>query len=165
MESLKHTLVIGFGNIYRQDDGVGTVVVRTLHERIYGKPLPSDEDGYDLLGRQVDLLILHQLVPDLAETIAEYDLVIFVDAHVEQMEEQVREEEISPLYKAGIVTHQLHPSSLLALTKDLYGSEPRCVLLSIRGHWFDFGEGLSPETARAVPQVVSRIFDLAKEEC
>ncbi len=164
MESPKRTLIIGFGNVYRQDDGVGEVVVKTVHERIYGQPWPPEEDGYDLLGRQVDALLLHQLVPDLAETMAEYDQVIFVDAHVESLPEPVREQEIQPLYKPGVITHQLQPSSLLALTEDLYHAHPRCFLFSIRGHWFDFGEGLSPETAQRVPEVVSRILHLAKVE-
>jgi len=161
---MSRMLVVGFGNMYRRDDGVGYAVVNALHESLYGTPFDADDDGLDRLGRDVDLVVLHQLVPDLADIVADYDLVVFVDAHVEHLPEPIREENIRPLYRPGIVTHQLHPASLLALARDLYQREPRCVLLSIRGHDFDFGVGLADETASYVPRVVDRILQLAQAD-
>jgi len=156
-------LVVAFGNVYRRDDGVGWAVLNALHERLYGKPLPFDEDGFDRLGRDVDLVFLHQLVPDLAETLAQYGLVVFVDAHVQGLPVDVYEQGVEPEYRPGLVTHHVNPSSLLAITRDLYGATPRCVVISVLGHDFDFGEGLSPRTAEQVPCVVERILDLVAQ--
>jgi hydrogenase maturation protease len=158
---VKKTLVIGFGNVYRRDDGVGFVVVNALREKL-GRPLLDvEDDGYDDLGHEVDTLLLHQLVPDLAETVAAYDLVIFVDAHVGTIPDPIREEELAACYRPAIVTHQLHPCTLLALAQELYGGQPRGVLLSIQGHDFDFGEELSAQTAALVPAAVDRVLTLA----
>ncbi|MCD4739046.1 MAG: hypothetical protein K8R89_07280 [Anaerolineae bacterium] len=53
------TLIAAFGNQYRRDDGVGYVVVNIIREWL-GRPA---------------------LTP-LAETVAAYGLLIFIDAHV-----------------------------------------------------------------------------------
>jgi hydrogenase maturation protease len=158
---VKKTLVIGFGNVYRRDDGVGFVVVNALREKL-GRPLLDvEDDGFDDLGHKVDTLLLHQLVPDLAETIAAYDLVIFVDAHVGTIPDPIHEEEVIARYESAIVPHQLHPRTVLALAQELYGGQPHGMLLSILGHDFDFGEGLSAQTAELVPAVVDRVLTLA----
>ena len=155
---MTRTLVIGFGNVYRRDDGVGFVVLNALRERLGLPALDVDEYGYDDLGHEVDTLFLHQLVPELAETVAEYDLVVFVDAHVGTIPDPIREEQLVTCYESATVPHQLHPCSLLAMARDLYGGEPRGMLLSIRGHDFDFGEELSPQTAALVGESVDRIL-------
>ncbi len=160
---MARALVVAYGNVYRRDDGVGWAVLNALSERLYGQPFPLDEDGFDRLGRTVDLVLLHQLVPDLAETLTDYTLLVLVDAHVEELPEAIREQEVTAGYRPGLVTHHLQPSSLLALTQDLYGAAPRCIVISVQGHDFDFGQGLSPRTAEQVPRVVERILELAAE--
>lgn len=155
------TLVIGFGNLYRRDDGVGFAVVNALRERVGRPPLGEEDDGFDDLGHAVDTILLHQLVPDLAEMVADYALVVFVDAHVESIGEPLHEEELAPSPKEALVPHQMHPCTVLALAHDLYGAWTRGVLLSLQGHDFDFGVGLSPETAALVPQAVERLLALA----
>jgi len=153
-------LVIGFGNIYRRDDAVAFVVLNAIREH-FGRPLlASDEDGYDDLGHEIDTLFLHQLVPELAELISGYDLVIFIDAHVGAIPESIREEQLEICFKPGTVFHQLLPSTVLSMTQEIYGHCPAGVLLSIKGHDFDFGEELSPETAALVPQATSRVLEL-----
>jgi len=155
--------VIGFGNAYRRDDGAGFAVVNALRSRIGLPALDEDEDGFDQLGREVDTVILHQLVPELADTVHTYDLVVFVDAHMGSIPELVREEELDVCYKSTTVSHQVHPCSLLAISEELYGHAPRGVLLSLRGYDFEFGLGLSDGTADLVPGVVERVLALARE--
>lgn len=155
------TLVIGFGNTYRRDDGVAYVVLNGIRARLGLPPLDEEDDGLDDLGHPVDTILLHQLVPELADTVAAYDLLIFVDAHVGAIPELVREEELTACYKSATVSHQVHPCSLLAMADDLHGRQPRGVLLSVRGYDFDFGQGLSDQTEALVPQVVDRTLALA----
>jgi hydrogenase maturation protease len=153
--------VIGFGNVYRRDDGAGFALLNSVRERLGRPPLGLDDDGYDDRGHRVDTLLLHQLVPELAEEVVPYDLVIFVDAHVGQIPELVYEEELDICYKSATVTHTLHPCSVLALTQELHGHCPRGVLISIRGYDFEFGEGLSEDTAALLPQATDRVLALA----
>ena len=158
---MKRTLVIGFGNVYRRDDGAGYVALNAVRARLGRPPLSTEDDGFDDLGHPIDTILLHQLVPELAEDIVPYDLVIFVDAHVGQVPELVYEEELDVCYKSATVSHTLHPCSVLALAQELHGRCPRGVLLSIRGYDFEFGEGLSEATAALIPEAVDRVFALA----
>jgi hydrogenase maturation protease len=153
--------VVGFGNAFRRDDGVGFAVLNALRARLGQPPLDADEDGYDDLGHPVDMLLLHQLVPELAANLAGYELVVFVDAHMGTIPEPIRQEELTACYRAATVSHQVHPCTLLAMAQELYGHSPHGILLSIRGHDFDFGEGLSPETQALVPEAVDRLLALA----
>ena len=155
---MTRTLVVGFGNVYRRDDGVGFAVLNALRERL-GRPLlDADECGPDDLGHAIDTLFVHQLVPELAEVVAQYDRVFFVDAHVGIAPELVRVEELVADYKSTQVSHQLPPCTVLAMVQDLYDHHPSGVLLSIRGYDFDFGEGLSTQTAALVPEAVGLIL-------
>lgn len=160
---MKRTLVAGFGNTYRRDDGVAFAVVNALRARLGREPFDPLDDGFDDLGHALDTILLHQLVPELAETVAEYELVIFVDAHVETLDEAIHEEQLVVTYRTPFVSHQFHPSTVLALAQQMHGSAPEAVLLSLRGHDFDFGEGLSPETAALVEPAVTRILALAQD--
>lgn len=155
------TLVVGFGNAYRRDDGVGFVVVNTLRARLGRPPLDADDDGYGDQGHETDTLVLHQLVPEMAEHVSAYDLVVFVDAHVGSIPDPVREEQLEVCYRSATVSHQLHPCTVLAMAQEFYGRCPRGVLLSILGRDFEFGEGLSEQTAELVPQVLDRVLALA----
>lgn len=158
---MNRTLVIGFGNIYRRDDGAGFAALNAVRARL-GRPLlGTEDDGFDDRGHAIDTVLLHQLVPELAEDVVPYDLVIFVDAHVGQVPELIYEEELEVCYKSATVSHTLHPCSVLALTQELHDRCPRGVLLSIRGYDFEFGEGLSAGTAALIPEAVARILALA----
>ena len=160
---MARTLVVGFGNVFRRDDGVGFAVLNALRERLGRSPLAVDEDGYDDLGHELDTLFLHQLVPELAEVIAGYDRVVFVDAHVGTIPDLIREEAVVAHYEPATVPHQLLPCTVLAMAQDLYASHPGGVLLSIRGHDFDFGEELSPQTSALVNESVDRILAFVAE--
>lgn len=159
---LRHTLVAGFGNLYRRDDGVARYVVNALRARLGREPLDEMDDGFSDLGHDIDTVVLHQLVPELAEDLRNYSLVIFVDAHVgSTIPELLHEEIVAVNFRTPFVYHQTHPSTVLALTKQMYGVTPEAVLLSLLGHDFDFGEGLSEETAALVEPAVTRILQLA----
>jgi len=156
---LKKTLVVGFGNVYRRDDGVGPAVVNALRRRQGRAPIDPEDDGYDELGQAVDTLVLHQLAPELAQVAAGYDLIIFVDAHVEELSDPLRVERLEACYKPPLVSHNIHPGTILQLAQTIAGQgRPAGVLLSLRGYDFDFGEGLSPSTAAQVPVAVERIL-------
>ena len=155
-------LVIGFGNVYRRDDGVAFHVLNVLRERLGRPVLAVDDDGFADLGHRIDTVLLHQIVPELADVASAYDLVVFVDAHVGSVPELIREEELMACFRSVTVSHQLHPCTLLALIQELHGRSVRGVLLSIIGHDFEFGEGLSAGTAALVPAAVERILALAE---
>jgi hydrogenase maturation protease len=142
------TLILGYGNSSRRDDGVGWFVV----ERLQQAPLPG-----------VELLTSHQLEVDQAEVISGFDNVIFVDAAVPQSPRPITETVVGPKFQSHAVAHYLTPSDLLSLSDTLYGQVPRAILFSIRGTDFGFGTGLSAATEGWALEATSRIVRLVAD--
>ena len=107
------TLVIGYGNPSRQDDGVGLAVVNGLRARAGRTLLEEGEDGFDELGQALDTLFLQQLSPELAETLADYDHLVLVDAHLGGSPGLVHRTELDPRAEAAIVSHHFRPGTML----------------------------------------------------
>jgi hydrogenase maturation protease len=155
------TLIIGYGNPYRHDDGVGLVVINLLRERVGLRALALDEDGMDNLGYPIDTIMLHQLLPELVPIVANYRRLIFVDAHTGAIPDDIKIVEILEEYGFQAVTHHLSPQMLLALAKNATGQVPLSHLVSIRGENFDFGEGLSAACSERAKDAVDRILEMA----
>lgn len=154
------TLLIGYGNIDRADDGVGFHVLSLVAEQLGREPPDPEDDGLDDLERgaeEVGIVYLLQLLPELAETVAGYDRVCFIDAHTTDIEEEIRWAEVQPSYQTSSFTHHLTPEMLLSLAS-LYGGHPEGLLVSIRGHDFSFRRGLSERTAHLARRAAGRIF-------
>jgi hydrogenase maturation protease len=139
------TLVIGYGNDSRRDDGVGRYVI----EQLAARPLTN-----------ADLEVAHQLEVELAETLTGYQRVIFVDAAIPEQPEAVRRSVVRPGLQSHAVAHYLTPADVLALCQTLYGHQPEALLFSIRGENFHFGTELSPAVAAAGRDVARQIADL-----
>jgi hydrogenase maturation protease len=139
------TLVLGYGNRSRTDDGVGWFVLERLQE--LGLP-------------NVELQTSHQLDVDHAELITGFDDVIFVDAAIPQSPQLIARTVVQPCFRSHAVAHYLTPGDLLELAQTLFGRAPRGILFSIRGSDFNFGLALSPATERAAREVVREIEDL-----
>jgi len=155
------TLVIGYGNPYRHDDGVALAVINSLRHRLGVNLLALDDDGLDTLGYPVDTIMLHQLLPELVPVVANYQRLVFVDARIRASSEEISVVPIREEYGFHAVTHHLSPQMLLALVKEATGTFPLSHLISIRGENFDFGEGLSSECSGRVNDAVERILALA----
>ena len=104
------------------------------------------------------MISLHQLAPELAETLAMHERVIFLDAHVSAFDwEPVHWAKVEPVYEPGMVGHHLKPSVVLALCQTLYGAAPEGYTLSVEGQDFDFGEDLSSQTSVWADVAVERL--------
>ena len=159
---MSRTLVIGFGNIDRADDGVAFQVINALRRRLGQKALSEEDTGLEELGAPVDSVFLSQLAPELMDTLTEYGQVIFVDAHVYETLEDLHCAPVVPEYAPSTFTHHLTPGALLALLKTLYGVEPAGHLVSIRGYDFDFHRNLSANTRALVESAADCILEILK---
>ncbi|MCD6291657.1 MAG: hydrogenase maturation protease [Anaerolineae bacterium] len=157
MHNGQRALILGYGNVSREDDGIGFHVLNAVARRLGRPPLPLDDDGLSDLRHQVDLVFLPQLVPEMAETLAEYDVVYFVDAHTGAYDEALHWEELERGYVPSPLTHHLTPATLLELTSMLCGRTPAGYLISVRGYRFGFGMELSPEAAELCEKAAERI--------
>jgi len=135
-------LVIGYGNELRGDDASGPCVARRVAD--WGRP-------------EVDGLAVHQLTPELAAALAGAEVVVFVDARVEDGGREVclRRLEAGP---GTVMGHTSDPRWLLALAEALHGRRPEAWLATIPAADFGLGGRLSA-TATAGVAVALRQID------
>jgi hydrogenase maturation protease len=152
------TLIIGYGNADRQDDGVGWHVLKNIAERI-GKTIPADPGAsIEIESDTVDLLFTLQIYPELAETISHYKRVCFVDAHTSEIPEPISWAMLTPEYEKSPLTHHMSPRTVLSIAESIFNSIPEALLVSVRGFSFQFDRALSPQTSNLVEEATERIW-------
>ena len=140
----KRILIYAYGNPGRQDDGLGNRLVDLL------EPWLSENDI-----DHVELDSNFQLNIEDAENIKDKDVVVFIDASIEDIDQ----------YHFGIVEpsegrseftmHAASPAYILALCIKLYNKHPETYLLQIKGYEWEFQEGLSSRAARNLESAAS----------
>ena len=151
------TLLLGYGNVDRMDDGLAWhVLARLVHELGGPAPASPDEPLAPPPGT-VDCRFVLQLTPELAEDLACYRRVCFIDAHTGDLTEEMRLSALEPAFSTSPLTHHLTPAACLAFAQALYGRVPEAVLASARGEAFGFDRTLSPAVAERVPRLVASI--------
>lgn len=163
---MKNSIILGYGNPDRGDDGAAWVALSSLACH-FGHSIDSEqiETGFIPINESLQLWLNLQLVPELAEDLACFEHAIFVDAHTDDYQEDVRVVEVKPHYQNSPFTHHLTPASCLSLCKELYGKYPHSILVSMRGYEFGFSRQLSPRTSAIVEKAVKLIINwLEKDE-
>lgn len=137
-------LIVGYGNPLRGDDGVGQVVAGLLAE--------------DFADSDTRVIGCHQLMPELAESLAEAELAVFIDVIAEGRPGAVAVNRLQaePPPSSGLV-HHVDPRALLAMAEKLYGRRPGAFLVSVVGQSFELGDGLSDLVAAAVPEIILQV--------
>ncbi len=126
-------LVYGYGNLGRQDDGLGILLAEKWEYW-------ARKHGID----HIDFEYNYQLNIEDAHTISQYENVIFLDASVEDIED-VKLSRVTPTAETEFTMHAMYPGFILHLCQSLYDKSPNTFLLSIKGYEFEFNEGISEE--------------------
>jgi hydrogenase maturation protease len=148
---MMRTLVLGIGNPILSDDGVGVRVVERLMKGF------SDPD-VDFRCESVSGL-------DIIEVVRDYDKLIIVDAIQTGKKRGGEIMKLAPsdLLDAGTVhfstLHDVDMLTALSLGKEIGAKMPENVVFyAIEvANVVDFGENLSPDVAKAVPEAVRRL--------
>jgi hydrogenase maturation protease len=131
------TLIVGIGNPLRCDDGLGWAVAEQLAR-----------DG------EMDCAIqtVHQLTPELAQSMAAVKLAVMIDASYEGEPGELRLRALPRAVQPSAVgTHYTTPEELAALTTALYGYCPVVVVVTMTGADFSLGGQLSSIVAQRIP--------------
>lgn len=126
MENNK-TIVFGIGNIGRQDDGLGWLFLDFLKEKQF---------------THLDLEYRYQLQIEDAELICNYDMVIFIDATKDIIDEGFNYKICKSSSKYSFSTHELVPETVLYLADTLYQHKPKSYLFVIQGFQWNLKIGL-----------------------
>ena len=144
---MPQVLVIGIGNALRSDDGFAWHVAGELARQ------PSDN---------LRILKVHQLTPELAEAVSEADLAVFVDAGAHGVPGTLTCDPVTTAEADLRFSHDVTPATLLQIAATLYGRQPQTFLLCVAGTVIEHGETLSAEMARAVPEAVMKVREIAR---
>jgi hydrogenase maturation protease len=155
---MKRTLILGYGNPDREDDGVAWHILVGLAKRL-GRSVPSDPyEGFIESGLIPEILFALQLTPEMAEILAEYERVCLVDAHTGAVPEEISIQQVDPHFQNSPFTHHLTAQSLLSMTTALYQKEPELLLVSVRGYAFGFSNSLSERTAQLAVEAEAAVW-------
>jgi hydrogenase maturation protease len=155
---MPHVLIVAYGNPLRCDDGVAWRAAEALE----GKFAETE----------VELLRLHQLVPETAEAARHRSLILFLDAAcLDQIEcgtpGQIRVKQISQSViekgHAEQFSHIYSPSKVLHLARELYDSSPKALVITVTGENFGHGDRLSDPVAAAVPSLVATVEQVVRK--
>ncbi len=147
-------VVIGVGNEFRRDDGVGPAVLSRLRDR-----LPADAD---LSG--VTLALCDGEPSRMIELWSGADMAVVVDAvHATGVPAGHRYELCIDALAGAVAppasSHAINIGDTVALAQALGRLPARLVILAVACHDFDFGVGLSADVAAAVGPLVERLLE------
>lgn len=149
MNTTPPILLLAYGNPLRGDDSVGWAVGERL-----AAMFPEDV---------AQVIVQHQLTPELAEPISRAARVIFIDAEEGAPAGAIRWTELRPaMAPAQPFSHQVKPAGLLVAAQELYGHAPAAHLLTVIGESFGYEERLSPAVERAVGEVIEQIHQFVE---
>lgn len=147
-------IIIGIGNEYRGDDGVGLYIARKIREmKLEGaEVIEAHGEGTGLidLWKGADLAIVADAVSSggIAGTIYRFEVGV---------------DEIPAAIFDGHSSHAFGLAEAIKLSETL-GMQPRTMILyGIEGSSFNSGDGLSPEIRQKADEVISRIIDDIKQ--
>ena len=134
-------LILACGNTLRGDDGIGPWLAEWAKNKFRAES-------------QVCVITRQQWTPELAEEIARAQSVLFIDCSVESVPGSIRLASVEPTAALqGLATHHQGAAELLALTRDLYSSQPTTSkLLTIGAGSTELGEQFSEAVTAALPE-------------
>ena len=146
-------LIVAYGNPLRSDDGLAWRAAEILRREL---PPTSAE-----------IVCVHQLAPELAESASRAALVIFIDAALNGEPGHLTCEPVPEATSEQNVdvpgSHRFTPAAVISLARQLYGSAPRALCISLTGKCFEHGESLSEEVANALPKLIAAVIELVDE--
>lgn len=141
------SLIIGYGNRLRADDGLGWRAIELL------------ADDRRVTGAR--LLARHQLTPELAADFAEAALVVLIDADAGAPPGQVTVRQVVASTAGGpLLSHHIDPSNLVALSHELYGRLPAVYVVGVGALSLGEGDRISPEIEAAMPRLLDTVAEI-----
>ncbi|HTP32387.1 MAG TPA: hydrogenase maturation protease [Candidatus Acidoferrales bacterium] len=142
---MPHTLILGYGNTLRGDDGAGYIAAERLQAAI------ADPE--------IEVQALHQLTPELALNLSQAAHAIFIDASAAGRPGRYMRVPLHAAPACAQFTHHATPEALLSTARALYGQCAQATLYLIPGQDFETPDRLSRPVQLAVDQLVSHLTE------
>lgn len=144
---MPRSLVVGAGNVFRRDDGVGPAIARRLRGALSCDVLVHERDFVALIDdwQSLDTVV----VIDATSSGSAPGTVWQYEAHCRPL----------PSTFSRSSTHACGLAEAIELARVLGRLPARLVVYGIEGRDFTQGEGLSPEVDAAIDEVVRRVTE------
>lgn len=146
---MKKILVYGYGNPGRQDDGLGVLLAEMIEEW-------AKEQGFS---NNVDIDSNYQLNIEDAYRLNDYDMVIYADASIEDIDDYLFEQ-IKPVINPAFTSHSVSPEFVIGLCQEIYGEIPDTYLMHIKGYEWEF---LGEMTSKA-DENLNKAFEVIRDK-
>jgi hydrogenase maturation protease len=141
-------LIYGYGNPGRQDDGAGIM---------FAEALQKNEKLNELFDFEFDGN--YQLNIEDADRIKDFDLVLFADATVEDIEDYYFSK-VNGSKELTFTTHAANPAYILELCRNMFGKEPETLLLHIKGYEWELEEVMSERTKKHLDKAFRKALEI-----
>lgn len=141
-------LIYGYGNPGRQDDGLGNAFVDHVEKWAEEQKLTGIEFDSN-----------YQLNIEDAHAISDKDLVFFIDASVEDLDDFCISK-VTESSKMTFTTHAASPGYIVDLCNKIYQKTPPTYLVHIRGYEWDFREGLTEKAIENLNKALDHVKPL-----
>ncbi len=142
------TLIYGYGNPGRQDDGLGVLLSEAIEKWAQENHYPIETDSN------------YQLSLEDAEKIAHYERVIFADASQEADLNQFKCSPLLPSFQVDFSMHAISPAFILHLCDDVFQHKPEAYLLHIRGYEWEFMKEMTSAALENLEQAIAYVKEL-----
>ncbi|MEI6765196.1 MAG: hydrogenase maturation protease [Bacteroidota bacterium] len=126
-------LLYGYGNPGRQDDDLGISAIDLLDVWIHKENLTD-----------ITLESNYQLNIEDAEIVSNHDLVIFIDATIEEIDRFICTEVKPDDATVEFTMHAVSPAYVLDLSNKLFKKQPETYLIHIKGYEWELGLPMTP---------------------
>ena len=144
-------VVVGCGNLYRRDDGVGIAVIQRLRGEL--DPLPGDLALYDAGTSGMDVIFKARdcqqlIIVDACRTGSDPGAVFKLPGS-----------ELELPHTPALTLHDFRWEHALYAGKRLFGAQfpERVTVFLVEGADFGFGDGLTPPVEGAIPAVLAQV--------
>jgi hydrogenase maturation protease len=146
--NLRKTLLIGVGNEYRSDDGVGLIVARKIHEKLIPSVTVKEESGEGAALMEAWQGFQNVIIVDAVSSGAMPGTIFRIDANKETV----------PIKFFHYSTHAFSVSEAIELARVMNVLPPKIVVYGIEGNNFAAGTTISLLIQQAAQKIIEQII-------
>ena len=144
---LKKTLLIGIGNEYRSDDGIGLIIVRQIQKKQISSITVKEASGEGTALMKTWQRFQNVLIVDAVSSGAKPGMIFKIDASKEIMQAKF----------FHYSSHAFSVAEAIELARTMNTLPPKFLVYGIEGVNFTAGVDISPPVKEAANQVIEQI--------
>ncbi len=151
------TLIIGYGNPDREDDGVAWHILRGVADNFFIDIADPIEEELIQNNETLHFFFSLQLLPEITSELVAYTRICFVDAHTGALVNDLNIQKLEAKFQNSPLTHHMTPQTILSILATAFNKYPASILVSVRGYQFGFENNLSPKTNALAQEAIDLI--------